>query len=113
VIEVNAQYYRNKTEARYQGAFAFLDGKYFNKSNILAHSSGHIYSYGTHFLMAEKQDDGSILVNTSKYSVTTSKHQSALATVLSVAGYAPVDGPLERLPNSGQSLENYQRWIKS
>ncbi len=84
----DVQWYRNRSEARYQGAFAFLDGKSFNRSNIITDGQT-IYSYGAHFPMARKDGDV-IYVNTDKYSVTTSKHQGALHVVLSIMGYAPV-----------------------
>jgi hypothetical protein len=80
------QWYRNRKEARYQGAFAFLDDKPFKRSNIIVPYSGVIWSYGSHFAMAIKKP-GYILVNEDKYSATTSRHQGALKTVLSVAGY--------------------------
>lgn len=81
------QYFRNRREARFQGAWAFLDGDIFNKNNVIT-DGNTIYSYGRHFPMASRHSDH-IAVNTDRYSVTTSKHQSALGRVLSVAGYEP------------------------
>lgn len=35
-----------------------------------------LYSYGYHYELARKLEDGTLLINTRKYSVSTSKHQS-------------------------------------
>jgi hypothetical protein len=92
---------RTRTEARYTGAEAFLAGKDFNKNNIIV-QNGTIYSYGRHFPMAVKLDNGAIVVNTEKYSVTTSKHQRALFDTLSAAGYK----------HNGQYLGNGEIWAR-
>jgi len=42
-----------------------------------------IYSYGKHFVIAEILDNGSILLNEDKYSVTTAKHKLAVEQMLS------------------------------
>lgn len=83
------QYFRSRREARYQGAWAFLDGEIFSRSNIKT-GGEVIFSYGRHFPMAIKCTPG-IRVNEDRYSVTTSRHQGALRTVLGVAGYEPTD----------------------
>jgi hypothetical protein len=88
-IMSSEQYFRGRREARFQGAWAFLDGNIFDKSNITTDGRA-IYSYGRHFPMAIKFKAG-IRVNEDRYSVTTSKHQGALRTVLSVSGYEPTD----------------------
>lgn len=76
-------------EARFRGAEAFLAGREFNKNNIISNGT-EIYSYGRHFRMAAKLDNGEILVTDRKYSATTSKHVSGLRDVLTEAGYRPV-----------------------
>ncbi len=82
-------FFRSIRQARYIGAWAFIDGKRFNRSNIITNGES-IQSYGDHFTMARKHN-GAILVNTDKFSMTTSKHQSALIVVLRSAGYHPTD----------------------
>ena len=82
------QFTRERREARYQGAWTFLGGGIFNRSNILT-AGQTIYSYGYHFPMARKLDNGTIAVNVDRYSPTTSKHQSALRDVLRTMGYQP------------------------
>ena len=82
------QFIRERRDARYQGAWKFLDGGIFNRSNILTDGQT-IYSYGYHFPMARKLDNGTIAVNVDRYSRTTSKHQSALRDVLRIMGYQP------------------------
>lgn len=77
-----------RKEARYQGAWAFMWDDHYFQSNIMCDGET-IYSYGHHFPMATKiRGSDDIWVNTGKYSVTTSKHQSALREVLSLSGYA-------------------------
>lgn len=101
-MNVNStEYFRNRREARYQGAWAFLDGKIFAQSNIKTNGT-ELYSYDYHFPMAIK-DGARMLVNDDRYSVTTSKHQSALRTVLGIVGYAPTD---ELVPDP----KNQTRW---
>jgi hypothetical protein len=80
----------SRTEARYAGAEAFLKGESFKKNNIIV-ANDTIYSYGRHFPMAVKIAGDRIAVSTEKYSVTTSRHQSALFSTLRSAGYAPTE----------------------
>lgn len=80
--------FRNRRESRYLGAWAFVDGRTFSRANIITDGQT-IYSYGAHFPMARKLSDGTITVNVDRYSMTTSKHQGALRTVLGICGYAP------------------------
>jgi hypothetical protein len=89
-MNASAQYFRERKEARYQGAWAFMDQEPFNKNNIITDGMT-IYSYGRHFPMAVKLDNGDIVVNEERYSVTTSKHQGALRTVLGICGFGPTD----------------------
>lgn len=77
-----------RNESRTIGADAFMQGRIFNRANVITDGQT-IYSYGPHFPMARKLDDGTIAVNTDRWSVTTSKHQSALRAVLASYGYAP------------------------
>lgn len=46
------------------------------------HDGSRLFSYGT--CIAEKLSNGSIIVNETKYSVTTSKHQSHLRCAISM-----------------------------
>lgn len=107
-VRTSEEYFRGRREAKYQGAWAFLDGKIFNRSNIITNGLD-IYSYGYHFPMAVKSNDGAILVNSDRYSMTTSHHQSALRTVLGVAGYAPVGPSDYRYPTRGYTFERWER----
>lgn len=50
-----------------------------------------IFSYGPHFPMAVYLASDRILVNTGRYSMTTSIHQSGVRESLSEHGYAPTD----------------------
>lgn len=86
-------FFRNRRESRYLGAWAFVDGRTFSRANIITDGQT-IYSYGPHFPMARKLDDGTIAVNVDRWSVTTSKHQSALRAVLASYGYAPTGAML-------------------
>lgn len=79
-----------RKESRIIGAQAFVDGKSFNRANIIS-DGVVIYSYGSHFPMARKLADGTIAVNVDRYSPTTSKHQRGLYSVLLQNGYRPTD----------------------
>jgi len=46
-----------------------------------------IYSYGEHFPIAYKFNDGTALFNTDKYSSSTSRHQGYVKRALEKAGY--------------------------
>ena len=45
-------------------------------------SNDVLYSYGYHFELARKLSDGTLLINTSSYSVSTSKHQSIVRSAV-------------------------------
>lgn len=53
---------------------AFANGATKGKSNSMFIEGNVIYSYGKHFPLAIRVSKG-FLINTDKYSVTTSKHQ--------------------------------------
>lgn len=53
-----------------------------------------VFSYGPHFPMAVKMRHG-VLVNTDKYSTTTSIHQSGAREALRQNGYRPTDRTIE------------------
>lgn len=78
------------TTAKVQGAEAFLSGDVFAKSNIITDGQT-IWSYGKHFPMAYRELGIGIWVNESRYSMTTSHHQSALRGVMAQAGFCPSD----------------------
>lgn len=69
---------------------AFLSGKRCRRGNVFSEDSA-IFSYGDHFPMALKNDDGSITVNQEKRSITTAKHLTMLRNSLSDAGYVPTN----------------------
>lgn len=52
-----------------------FEQKHGKGSNVFF-SGAVLYSYGYHFELARKLDDGTLLINTRSYSVSTSKHQS-------------------------------------
>lgn len=59
-------------------AEAFSYGRSATGSNMFTQESGgklRLYSYGTHFILAVRLDEGSFLLNGDTYSVSTSKHQ--------------------------------------
>lgn len=58
-----------------------------NPAHSLFFVDNRIYSYGTHFLIAEKTGESTVTVTTRKYSVTTSKQTNGLAGALAIAGY--------------------------
>lgn len=75
---------------RHKAAEAFVNGQTSPRDRGSVFTDGRaIYSYGTHFVMAYRDDEGNVLVNTDRYSVTTSRHQSALRGVLATNGYEP------------------------
>jgi hypothetical protein len=45
-----------------------------------------IYSYGYHFPLAKRNEDGTFWVNPDKYSVTTSKQQGMVKGAIAMAG---------------------------
>lgn len=53
-----------------------------NSGGTVYYIGDNIYSYGSHFKMAERMRDGSYIVNGDTYSITTSKHQSRLRDAL-------------------------------
>lgn len=59
-----------------------------NGSMSVSSDGGRLYSYNT--VIAEKRD-GNVLVNRTKYSVTTSKHQCYLDLELSRAGASVIE----------------------
>lgn len=69
---------------------AFLSGERCHRGNVFT-DRDTIYSYGDHFPMGKRMDDGSLVINESKYSVTTSKHQGQLRRHLEKSGYEPTD----------------------
>jgi hypothetical protein len=86
-----------RTESRFKVAEAFRYGNIATGANVFT-DGNTIYSYGRHFPMAIRCQDETgtrMLVNEDKYSVTTSKHQSAVRTVLMDTGYAPTNETLE------------------
>lgn len=50
-----------------------------------------VYSYGKHFPLLVRSDDGTVLLNVSKYSVTTSKQQGDVRYFLSRNGWKVVE----------------------
>lgn len=80
--------------AREAGARAFIERKDFNQSHIIVEGDT-IYSYGRHFAMAFYDGDA-VYVNEDGYSRTTAAHMNALKTALSRAGYAPVEGCVDK-----------------
>lgn len=63
----------------------FAKGATHGKANNTFIDGDTIYSYGYHFPMATRTKDG-FLVNSSRYSVSTSKHQSYVRSALSGTG---------------------------
>jgi hypothetical protein len=76
--------------AKIEGAQAFIRGDSFCKHNIIT-DGNTIWSYGKHFPMASKIQDGAIAVSIERYSMTTSHHQGTLRGELAKAGYEPSD----------------------
>lgn len=68
-----------KYGANHEVVNAYFSGDvepYTNGNGSVYFANGVLYSYGNHFPMAFKLDDGRYLINGDKYSVTTSAHQS-------------------------------------
>jgi hypothetical protein len=63
----------------------FAKGATSGKANHTFIDGDTIYSYGHHFPMATRTKDG-FLVNSSKYSVSTSKHQSYVRGAIAGTG---------------------------
>ncbi len=59
-----------------QVARAFANGATKGKGSNLFIDGNAIYSYGYHFKIAVRNDDGTFWVNPEKYSKSTSRHQS-------------------------------------
>jgi hypothetical protein len=62
-------------KSHYEVIKGFKDGKSYKGANVFAEGN-YLYSYGKHFILAVRKEDGSFLLNGDKYSVTTSRHQS-------------------------------------
>ena len=80
---------------RDKAAKAFLDGKDFRQGSIFVQGS-RIYSYGHHYVIAERvtEPDSPRFhygVNEAKWSVTTSRHTSAVTNALRYAGWEPTN----------------------
>ncbi len=58
-----------------------------NPGRSLYFIQGTLYSYGAHFPLAVITAPNEVTITTRKYSVTTSKHTSAVCYAASVAGY--------------------------
>ena len=50
-----------------------------------------IHSYGSHYILAERLEDGSVSLNTEKWSVTTSCQTTATRKALEESGYRATD----------------------
>jgi hypothetical protein len=66
----------------------------------LPDGSTAIYSYGKHFPMAVIDAKGNAVVNTDKYSPTTSRHQSLLRNELSAQGIKTTNSTTEKMISS-------------
>ena len=75
-------------------AINFLGGAKNGKANsVFIDTAGEntvLYSYGYHFPMALRYPNGGLMINSDKYSVTTSKHQSYLRRHISSEIIEPV-----------------------
>lgn len=76
-------------------------------------SGDKIYSYGYHFIIAQKYR-GKLLWNDQTYSVSTSKHQSIVQSACSHYDFIHCS-VLEGYPKQGDSYfakENFEKWLK-
>lgn len=55
---------------------AFRNGKSGNSKNIFHETNNRLYSYGYHFILAVRLEDGTFLINGDTYSSSTSRHTS-------------------------------------
>jgi hypothetical protein len=62
-------------KSHYEVIKGFKNGKSYRGANVFAEGN-YLYSYGKHFILAVRKEDGSFLLNGDKYSTTTSRHQS-------------------------------------
>ena len=68
----------------YDVCIAFVNGSKNNAHSLSMHvnyDGSKLFSYGT--VIAQKLPNGAIVLNSTKYSVTTSKHQSHARSVIS------------------------------
>lgn len=79
-----------------QIAQAFAEGATKGKNSLgsMFIEGNRIYSYGYHFIIAERASDKVAKVTTRKYSVTTSKQTGLVASRLAMAGYTLEDAEL-------------------
>lgn len=84
-------------------AFNFVDSA---KANSLEFTNNKLYSYAT--VIAQRLDDGRVIVNDTKYSVTTSKHQGLLRYYLSKVYN---NNELIRVNNVPRGTYNLERYI--
>lgn len=80
---------------------ANIDGKKGNNMSVSCDGT-RLYSYGT--CIGERLSDGSFILNVTKYSTTTSKHQSYLRRAL--VGHKVVETS-KRVPMWTQDLTHY------
>lgn len=78
---------------------AYANGKEFGQANSIFIGGKAIYSYGSHFPMALRKNGNEYLINTDKYSRTTSKHQSQLRQALSKAQATLINSTTQELRN--------------
>jgi len=71
---------------------AWMHGKECRKADAVWSNGDHVYSYNT--CMVARADDGTVIVNREKYSVTTSCQQGGIAYYLAANGvpYVEVTG---------------------
>jgi len=56
--------------------FEAVDREHYNKARGMYFTDNALFSYGEHFILAIKLNDGNYILNGDSYSITTSSHQS-------------------------------------
>ena len=76
---------------------AFANGATAGKGSNMFIRGNVLFSYGEHWPLAIRRDGGNVLVNSGRYSVTTSKHRSYAVSALNRAGLAIHDRTPEEM----------------